>query len=438
VVVGAAAHVLGYNRERVGKTIRPAPGRASEPDGLVVRQAPGERLASVATDIVSDWREGGAELTDMAVLTRVNSALLPIHVALSEAGVPCESTLTARVLGRTGVRTAFAYLRMGVHPERISRRDIEDTVRRPSRGIAPNVVSMLTKRSHTSVEEIRRLAGSLSGRDVPKLSDYADDIERVASACAKPTAVALRTIRVELGLGETMDVLDASRDEPDRSTHNDDLLALESVAAFHPDVATFGTWLRDVLERPSPEGPAILLSTVHRIKGREWDRVIVFGASSDMFPHRLAEDVEGERRVFHVALTRSKVQTVVLADAASPSFFLDELDGSRPHDAPERLTRPGRPDARVGAAAKKSRRDDGYARVEPTAASAALRAWRTEKAREAGMPPYVILSDRHLEGIVEKAPSTLAALATCKGIGPMKLERWGDEILSVLVQGAGA
>jgi DNA helicase-2/ATP-dependent DNA helicase PcrA len=438
MVVDAAAHLLGYNRERVVKTIRPAPGRASDPDGLIVRQAAGEQLASVATGIISDWRGGGAELTDMAVLTRVNSALLPIQVALSEAGVPCESTLTVRVLGRTGVRTAFAYLRMGVHPERISRRDIEDTVRRPSRGIAPNVVSMLTKRSHTSVEEIRRLAGSLSGRDVPKLSEYADDIERVAVACTKPTAAALRTIRVELGLGETMDVLDASRDEPDRSTHNDDLVALESVAAFHPDVATFGTWLRDVLERPAPQGPAILLSTVHRIKGREWDRVIVFGASSDMFPHRLAEDVEGERRVFHVALTRSKVQTAVLADGASPSFFLDELDGTRSHDTPERLTRPRRPDAQAGAAAKKSKRDDGYQPVEPTAASAALRAWRTEKAREASMPPYVILSDRHLEGIVEKAPSTLAALATCKGIGPMKLERWGDEILSVLAQGTGA
>ena len=257
--------LLAYNRERVVKTIRAAaPGRLPRS-----RCGPDRSPGSAASNwlagrptIISDWRDGGAELTDMAVLTRVNSALLPIQVALSEAGVPCESTLTSRVLGRTGVRTAFAYLRMGVRPERISRRDIEDTIRRPSRGIAPNVVSMLTKRSHTSVEEIRRLAGSLSGRDVPKLSAYADDIEMVASACTKPTALALRTIRVELGLGETMDVLDASRDEPDRSTHNDDLVALESVAAFHPDVATFGTWLRDVLERPTPDGPAVLL--VHR------------------------------------------------------------------------------------------------------------------------------------------------------------------------------
>ncbi|HEX4219886.1 MAG TPA: HRDC domain-containing protein, partial [Acidimicrobiales bacterium] len=284
------------------------------------------------------------------------------------------------------------------------------------------------------------LAGSLSGRDVPKLLAYADDIDRLTIACTMPTAQALRTIRVELGLGTTMDTLDASRDEPDRSTHHDDLQALESVAAFHPDVATFAAWLRGLLERPQTEGPAILLSTVHRIKGREWDRVIIFGASSDVFPHRLAEDIEGERRVFHVALTRSKVQTVVLADEASPSFFLDELDGSRSHEPPDRPTRPGRPDAArgvagagaAGTAGRKTGRGDRYEPVEATAASADLRAWRTEKARDAGMPPYVILSDRHLEGIVEEAPTTLAALAKCKGIGPMKLERWGDEILAVL------
>jgi DNA helicase II / ATP-dependent DNA helicase PcrA len=441
VVVDAATQLLAYNRERVVKTISPAPGRTLEPDGLIVRRVAGEQLASAAAEIISDWREAGAELTDMAVLTRVNSALLPIQVALSEANVPYASTLTSRVLGRTGVRTAFAYLRMGVSPERIGRRDIEDTIRRPSRGIAPNVVTMLTKRSHTSVEEIRRLAGSLSGRDVPKLLAYADDIDRVSVACTKPTALALQTIRVELGLGKTMDTLDASRDEPDRSTHHDDLQALESVAAFHPDVATFATWLRGVLERPQTEGPAILLSTVHRIKGREWDRVIIFGASSDVFPHRLAEDVEGERRVFHVALTRSKVQTVVLADEASPSFFVDELNGSRSHALPDRPARPGRADAAtgaagsgsaVGSAARKAGRGERQEPVEATAASADLRAWRTEKAREAGMPPYVILSDRHLEGIVEEAPTTLAALAKCKGIGPMKLERWGDEILAVL------
>ena len=214
-------------------------------------------------------------------------------------------------------------------PGRIARQDVVETVRRPSRGIAPKVVDMLIARGSTSISDIRRLAGRLSGRDVPKLEAYARDLEAVAEGCRRTTVAALRAIRVGIGLGETMDVLDGSRREADRSTHADDLAALESVAALHPDPETFEAWLREVLARPPADGPAVLLSTVHRIKGREWDNVIIFGATAGLFPHRLGNDEEGERRVFHVALTRARTQVVAIADAGAPSAFLAELDGTR-------------------------------------------------------------------------------------------------------------
>jgi len=434
-VVSAATHLLSYNRHRVAKTVRAVPGRPEDPEALTVRRAPGEELASVAVETVTGWRKCGVDLGDMAVLARVNSALLPVQVALGEVGIPCISTLSARVLGRTGVRTAFAYLRMGVDPEQISRRDVEDTVRRPPRGIAPNVVAMLASRSHTSVRDIRKLAGSLTGRDGPKLMDYAADIDQVAKACRGRTAAALRAIRVELGLGDTMELLDGSREEPDRSTHHDDLLALESVAAFHPDPATFETWLREVLDRPQAGGPAVLLSTVHRIKGREWKRVVVFGVSAGLFPHRLSEDVEGERRVLHVALTRATEQAVLLADIESPSTFLEELGRSRPlREAPVSQALSEGPGAALKPAGTRARPGAASTAVEATEASAGLRAWRTEVARREGMPPYIVLSDRHLEGIVAAGPTTVTELARCKGIGPMKLDRWGDEILAVLAE----
>ena len=51
-----------------------------------------------------------------------------------------------------------------------------------------------------------------------------------------------------------MDVLDSSRREADRSTHADDLLALESLAALHPDVTSFESWLRDALGQTTSRG----------------------------------------------------------------------------------------------------------------------------------------------------------------------------------------
>ena len=340
-VVTAANNVLSYNRQRIPKTITTPPGRSdtlAEFDPPVrgrgpisVVSSPTEQLPQSAVAAISAWKAGGVEVQDIAVLSRVNSSLLPIQIALTEAAIPCTAPLGPNVLQRTGIRTALAYLRIGLAPGEIRREDLVQTIRRPSRGIAPNVVTMLSERSVTSVADIRRLANRLSGRDVPKLSDYADSLESVVVACRKSSATALRAIRVQVGLGETMDVLDSSRREADRSTHADDLLALESVAALHPDVATFETWLRGVLERPPAEGPAVLLSTIHKIKGREWEHVVLYGASQGLLPHRLSEDEEGERRVFHVALTRAIRQVLVLADADEPSPFVAEIDGSRPH-----------------------------------------------------------------------------------------------------------
>ncbi len=249
-VVDAASNLLSYNTRRLQKVIRPAPGRKDPPPAaggplagtgaVAAVGAAGEALAHLAVDVVSDWLATGARPDEIAVLARVSSVLLPVHVACMEAGIPVSSGLGPAVLRRTGVRTALAYLRIAQHPDQIRRTDVAETIHRPSRKISRMVAEMLTKRPATSVSDIRRLAGRLSGGDVPKLLAYAEDLEQVAAAAT--TAEALRTVRLDLGLGAQMDVLDGSRTEADRSTHADDLLALEAVAALHPEPAGFEGW----------------------------------------------------------------------------------------------------------------------------------------------------------------------------------------------------
>ncbi len=63
---------------------------------------------------------------------------------------------------------------------------------------------------------------------------------------------------------------------------------------------------------------------------------------------------------------------------------------------------------------------------------AALKAWRKQRANADSVPAFVVLSDTHLAGIATSAPTSLDELARCAGIGPTKLERYGDEILAVI------
>lgn len=478
-VVDGARNLLSYNHRRIDKVIRTPP---SAPTGrLDVRRVRSETMAAMAVADIRAALDDGSPPDDLAVLARVNSALLPVQIALQVAAIPTNRPLDRRMLARTGVRTALAWLRLGSDRDSIARTDVQETVRRPSRRISRNVVEMVIKPSRTSVTEIRRLARRLSGGDVEKLTGYADDIDAVAAAVPKGTAAALAAIRTTVALGQAMDTLDASRAEADRSSHGDDLRALEQIAALHPDAATFADWLSEHLasRAPTPQ-PHVTLSTVHRVKGQEWPMVIVFGVHDEAFPHRLATDMEEERRVFHVAVTRAAGAAVILADEAAPSPFLAELDGTRPREAlrgrgaqlpaatlnpagggvaggarggPAGPARPGAARAvaaRHGRAAGPasslptpgtSRPDSQPGAVAPRAATSslvdpelweALRGWRRQTAARSGIAAYQVLSDADLQGVAEQLPTTLVELRRCRGLGPMKLERYGDELLALL------
>jgi superfamily II DNA helicase RecQ len=63
---------------------------------------------------------------------------------------------------------------------------------------------------------------------------------------------------------------------------------------------------------------------------------------------------------------------------------------------------------------------------------AELKAWRTQRAREDGVPAYVVLHDATLQELAARKPGSEAELAGVKGLGPAKLARYGVELLDVL------
>jgi ATP-dependent DNA helicase RecQ len=62
----------------------------------------------------------------------------------------------------------------------------------------------------------------------------------------------------------------------------------------------------------------------------------------------------------------------------------------------------------------------------------ALRAWRTERSRRDKIPPFIVMHDRTLLAVAAAKPASLVALRQVEGIGPAKLELYGEEILATL------
>ena len=212
------------------------------------------------------------------------------------------------------------------------------------------------------------------------------------------------------------------------ASHLDDLEGLLQVADLHPDPARFGPWLPRALAVERTAG-GVTLSTVHRVKGREWPMVAVVGVNGGILPHRLAEGLPSSRRndaSSTSAITRSSTQTVVLFDESRPSPFLGELDGTAPH----RPAGVGQDGEVIAAPPVKAEARPSIDAGDPVAA--ALKAWRSERAAADQVPAYVVMWDQHLAGIAARRPTTKRELAGCPGIGPARLETYGDAILDVI------
>jgi ATP-dependent DNA helicase RecQ len=94
--------------------------------------------------------------------------------------------------------------------------------------------------------------------------------------------------------------------------------------------------------------------------------------------------------------------------------------------------------SRNRASRSKSRRGDlaarpaGAEKIGDPALVAALRAWRSDVARQHGVPAYVVLHDSTIDGIAALRPTTSAQLRGIAGIGDKKLEHYGDELLALV------
>ena len=430
-VVDGARTLLGYNRRRVAKAIRPGPLSDPEPGALRVDRCASERSAAALVEVVQGWlAEPGAAPDGVAVLARVASLLLAPTVALGEAGVPVASILGPEVLDRLGVRAALAYVRISEDPDRVAGADVLEVLRRPSRGLPPWFGDRVRRRARWSLPALRAVADAVPAKDAPKVHELVDDLEVVVAArVGGTTRDVLAAVREQVGLGRAMGLLDASKGGQVAS-QLDDLEALEQVAALEPDPGAFEPWLRAALARPAAGG-GVTLSTIHRVKGREWDRVAVVGVTEGLLPHRLAEDVEEERRILHVAITRGRRRVAVLADAARPSPFLDELRGT----AAQPAERPPAPARAVATTRRPTRGPEEPLPPEAARVEEALKAWRRGRARADGVAAFIVASNAVLRAVAEARPGSLEELASVPGIGPTKLELYGDELLAVVAEG---
>jgi DNA helicase-2/ATP-dependent DNA helicase PcrA len=509
-VITAASKLVSHNTERVVKEIRPGPKNVADPESLTIVRA--QDQTRVVIDRVNDLLASGAAPADIVVLSRVNLGLLPPFVALEDAGVPVTARDVGDLLCGSGISAALAWLRLGTRPTSMTAADITLATRRPSRGIHPKIVDWMGRQK--SLTDFDELLKKLENPAADKVGDFVRDLRRlVREVDTGTTWSAIEFICKAVGLDRALATLDVSRYGRNTSANSDGIRSLMALARRHSDPKTFERWLRETLAKvQDPEG--VLLATVHKVKGQEWPHVIVYDVSDEVFPHRLSQDIEEERRVLHVAITRCQRSLTLTADVNAPSFFLTEMTVQREptRDVPERTSMvrgsPERPlkesamrpkrsqggpprtgtrsrtpspvEAAVGLHFRWSgydcvasavnevgvqvsfgtthltvsfgsmvqirgdyktlvdRVDEARVAVGPSNSELlpelreALRMWRLEQAQSDEVPAFVVFNNRTLDELSRVRPRTMRDLLGVEGIGPMRADRYGDQILAVI------
>ncbi|MEU5690178.1 ATP-dependent DNA helicase UvrD2 [Actinosynnema sp. NPDC020468] len=205
---------------------------------------------------------------------------------------------------------------------------------------------------------------------------------------------------------------------------------------------------------PTVEG--VTLASLHAAKGLEWDAVFLVGLVEGTVPIMHADGdeaaVEEERRLLYVGVTRAREHlwlSWALARAPGGRRYRRRsrfLYGLIPEDHPSSLAsgraplqkRP-KPVCRVCGSQLVDSRAVKLGRCASCPSDldeellGRLRAWRADRARELKVPAYVVFTDATLTAIAEQRPEDVPALVAIAGIGAAKLERYGADVLALVL-----
>ena len=271
---------------------------------------------------------------------------------------------------------------------------------------------------------------------------------RVATALARVVSDDPLTVRLaaafERELGVRRDTIPDGEAAGERHGAVVTLLEVaEDLVRANPaaDVAAFLAEIeRRTAVEAGGEAAGVELLTYHRAKGLEWDAVFLPALEEGTLPIRQStepDEIAEERRLLYVGITRARrslwlswattrTGTTGREGRRSRSRFLDGL-------VPPSAGRVGV----VGAAREGREARAATPKVDPadrSPLSNALRAWRTARAKADAVAPFIVFHDSTIESIAALRPRSIAELRRVPGIGPMKLDRYGEEIIGVVVR----
>ena len=361
-IVEAANSLIKNNSRRLDKKCFSA-AALGDKIGLVRVLEDSYEPVEVAMDIKNKAREG-AQWSDFAILYRTNKQHGLFESALARRGIPYRVYKGMSLLEHKDVRNLIAYFSVILNPN--DDESFKRIVNYPARGIGDTTIARIA--------DIAAQRGTSMWHAVHELVSATTPMEQVEKVVVRKVGDFVRLINELSALRTEMGVCDFAKEvmtrsgilhaleaekKPENDTAKDYLDQLLAMMSSYEDecnremedglrdenyTPSVDEWMQNMMlqndQDTEDDGNKVTLMTVHSAKGLEYDYVYIVGMEEGLFPSsRSAEslaDLEEERRLMYVAITRAKKGLMLTfsemrrvwgkTENTSPSRFLKEID----------------------------------------------------------------------------------------------------------------
>ncbi|MBV8277833.1 MAG: ATP-dependent helicase, partial [Verrucomicrobia bacterium] len=320
------------NARQFSKVLRPDRKETDLKPALVPLLDNNQQAVFVAQRIL-ELRDEGIDLEEIAVLYRSHFQSLEVQLALTRAGIPYSITSGLRFFEQAHIKDVAAFMKFVTNPTD------EVAFKRMVRllpGIAARTAEKLWEQINLAASESRNTFGAWLevGKAPAKAQRAWEQLRHTLDEIAPEKQPVPPSSMIH-------SILEALYDDYLKSKYSnheqrrEDLTALENFARgfnepveFLSQLSLMATGETEQLTTQDEDRERVTLSTVHQAKGLEWQAVFIVWLTDGMFPSARSlesnENVEEERRLFYVAITRAKDQLYFLYPSIWPNGNIDQ------------------------------------------------------------------------------------------------------------------
>ncbi|MBQ9876506.1 MAG: ATP-binding domain-containing protein, partial [Campylobacter sp.] len=305
-ILAAANELIDHNRNRLGKNLKSVKGDGDEIELMESGDETYEanKISAKIQLLISQ----GVNPSEIAILYRVNALSRSIEEGLNKAKIPYKMVGGVKFYERAEIKDAIAYLRLILNEnDDFSLRRI---INRPKRGLGKVGLAKLEKIAYDNKISLVSAINLLSGGDISKKSHaellkFANSLKEIRQIDGIYNI--LNEFDKAFGL---KDYYESLPDGSERIANLNEFYALLKDEALNKENFDLEEFLNETTllsEQDGISGESISIMSVHASKGLEFEHLFVIGLEEGFFPLiGDGTDIEEERRLAYVALTRAK------------------------------------------------------------------------------------------------------------------------------------